>query len=77
VQALRREVAELRQLVSETPDPGSEVAVQDNRRKIQEKAARQAKAIEAAEDPATLAELRSLETEEEVMSFLRDHGMEG
>lgn len=77
LEALRREVAELRELLSEGMDAGEEANLIDNRRVVQERAQREVKAVEAANDPATLAALRDLDSEEGVLAFLKENGMGG
>ena len=78
LEALRREVAELREMMqSERIDAGEEAVVLDNRRVLHERAQREAKAAQAANDPETVTTLRGLQTEEEVLDFLRQNGMGG
>lgn len=73
IEALRKEVAELRELLSGM-DAGEEIAVADQRRLLRERAEREARAVTAADDPATLEALRRIDNPEDLERFFRDNG---
>lgn len=77
IEALRQEVAELRAALSDATDAGEIVAVETNRRHLRERVERGSRAIESANDPATLAALQAIDNPEDLERFFREHGAGG
>lgn len=73
-EALQREVADLREMLSDKMDSAEEIAIEDNRRALRERADKEARAEAAVNNPATLEALRKIDNEADLVQFLRDHG---
>lgn len=77
VDALRQEVAELKNLLSDRLDSAEDSAFRENRAAVQAQAERATKATIAANDPATLEELKGIDTEVDLIRWMTERGYEG
>lgn len=74
IDKLRAEIAELRSQVGGRLDPAEEVAVAEQRRIAQDAAEREAKGAEAANDPATVQAVKAINSEAELLAYMRERG---